>query len=94
MADNNQSDITPQKLAKPKQLESLTADQTVAVILRLAMEISVLRDRITTQEKLLVQNEVFEADDVENYQADAEENTARSAARTELIEGLIRDMSQ
>lgn len=86
-------DAGPQPIPRPTHLDSLTADQLVAALLRLTMEISVLRDRLATQSALLEHHGVLEQQALENYAPTAEELVERSAARTELIAGLIDDLS-
>jgi hypothetical protein len=87
------SDAGPQPIPRPTQIDNLTADQLVAALLRLTMEISVLRDRLATQGALLEQHGLLEPQAMENYAPTAEELAARGAARTELIAGLIDDLS-
>lgn len=82
----------PFKIVKPQQIESLAPDQTVAALLRLAMEISVLRDRLKTQEQLLVDNNIIEANAVDRYVPDADETTNRTRANGQLIKALIDDL--
>ena len=83
----------PYKLPRPHQIEELNPDQLVAVIWRLAMEICVLRDRLGTQEQLLLEQSLLSRDDIEGYAPSADEAAARLKARTELIESIINDLS-
>ncbi|WP_446830133.1 hypothetical protein [Candidatus Foliamicus sp.] len=83
----------PFKLPRPRQIDELSPDQLVAVIWRLAMEISVLRDRLGTHEQLLAEKNVLSRVDVEAYVPSADETAARLTARTELIENIINDLS-
>ncbi len=84
----------PEKLARPNQLKALTQDQLVAALLRLTMEISVLRDRLRTQENLLVDNGVLGADAIDRYEPSAEESALRGESRAALIQQLINDLSE
>ena len=86
------TDIAPEKLARPEQLKTLTNDQLVAVILRLTMEISVLRDRLATHECLMEEKGLLASADIDSYSPDADEARARAASRTKLIEGVMRDL--
>lgn len=83
----------PNKLKKPTQIDSLTPDQMVAAVLRLAMEVSVLRDQLKTQEQLLIQNNVINAQSINEFVPDKEDAAARGQERMRLIEGLIDDLS-
>ncbi|QIG53589.1 hypothetical protein G6N82_04980 [Altererythrobacter sp. BO-6] len=78
---------------KPQFLDNPGQDKAVAAILRLAMEISVLRDRIDTHEALAEQSGAYTALDVESYNPDPERAARRAARRKSLIEGLMHDLS-
>ncbi len=83
----------PFKLPRPQQLETLTPDQVVAVVLRLAMEVSVLRDRLSTHEQLLAEHDLLSPEEVEQFSPSPEQAQARKNARTQLIESIIKDLS-
>jgi len=83
----------PFKLPRPRQLESLSPDQLVAVIWRLAMEICVLRDRLGAHEELLDAKNVLPRKAIEAYSPSRDESAARLKARSELIENIIKDLS-
>lgn len=87
------SDNRPFKIDKPTHLETLSADQTVAAMLRLAMEISVLRDRLKTQEQLLIEHNIIDDDAIEQFVPDADDAIERGQSRMQLIERLINDLS-
>lgn len=86
-------DAGPQPIPRPQQIEALSPDQLVAALLRLGMEISVLRDRLATQEALLEQQGVIKPEAIETYVPNAEEQSQRNATRTQLIERLLDDLS-
>lgn len=90
MNDKTQPDPIP--LERPQQIESLAPDQMVAVILRLTMEISTLRERLATHEKLLQQAGVFSDEAIDDFQVDAEDKSRRQAERQRLIEGVVSDL--
>lgn len=83
----------PQKLPRPRQIEALTPEQLVAAFLRLAMEISVLRDRLHSHELLLEQHGLLSADAVDEFQAPAEATRRRQQASMELVEKLLGDLT-
>ena len=83
----------PHKLPRPQQLEKLDPDQVVAVVLRLAMEVSVLRDRLRTHEHLLEKHGLLSEGDVDAYSPSKDETAKRNKARVELIENIINDLS-
>ena len=83
----------PFKLPRPHQLQELTPDQVVTVVLRLAMEVCVLRDRVRTHEALLAEHRLLSTRDVDRFQPNEDELDARQNARGELIEKIIGDLS-
>lgn len=89
----NEDKKRPFKLPRPHQIENLSPDQVVAVVLRLAMEISVLRDRLSTYEELLAEHGVLAREEVEQFTPSKNGTAVRQKARTELIENIINDLS-
>ena len=83
----------PYELPRPRQLDDLSPDQIVAVLMRLAMEVCVLRDRLATHEQLLGQRDVMSRDEVEAYVPSGDESVRRQQARNDLIENIIKDLS-
>lgn len=92
-ASKPESQADPNLKASGGQLESLEPDQVVAVVMRLAMEICVLRDRLSTQEQLLSERGVLTPEDIESFTPSGDESAARRDARRRLIEGIIDDLS-
>ncbi|MFK7957070.1 MAG: hypothetical protein AB8B96_13330 [Lysobacterales bacterium] len=80
----------PFKLPRPNQIKDLSPDQVVAVVLRLAMEVSVLRDRLRTHELLIAE---LSPEDVDQFTPAQDEASARQQARTDLIDSIINDLS-
>ena len=78
---------------KPEFLEEAGLDKTVSAILRLAMEVSVLRDRLDTHEALAEKSGAYTRADVEAYSADPERAARRAAERKKLIEALLHDLA-
>jgi len=83
----------PFELPRPAQLDALPPDQVVAVLLRLAMEVSVLRDRLRTHEQLLAEQQVLSPEAIDGYTPSKDESAARQNARNELIDSIIKDLS-
>ena len=83
----------PFKLPRPAQLDELSPDQVVAVVMRLAMEICVLRDRLRTHEQLLAAQSLLSPEAIEWYTPSKDEAASRQDARSKLIEGIINDFS-
>ena len=66
--------------------------QLVAVTTRLAMEVTVLRERVATHEALLARHGLLSAAAIDDYRPDAAEQSARDAATRRLIELLASDL--
>jgi hypothetical protein len=82
----------PQPIERPHQITELDPDQLVAAILRLTMEISVLRDRLATHEQLLADHGL-NAQAIDEFRPSAEERQRRAAARMHLIDSVMKDLS-
>jgi hypothetical protein len=57
------------------------------------MEIGVLRDRLRTHEKLLVEQSLLSPEAVEDFRPSKQETAARQKANIDLIESIINDLS-
>lgn len=77
---------------KPQFLAEPGMDRAVAAIMRLAMEVSVLRDRLDTHEALAEKSGAYTSGEVDAYLADPERAARRAKARTRLIESLLHDL--
>jgi hypothetical protein len=73
-------------------VKDATIAQLVTVSLRLAMEVSVLRDRLRSQEALLAQAGLLTAGSIDAHQPDAAQLAEGDAFRRQLIEGLAADL--
>ncbi len=93
MAAASTDPARPCKLPRPRQIEDLSPDQLVAAIWRLAMEICVLRDRISAHEELLCEQGALSREAIENHKPAKEEAARRLKDRTALIENIINDLS-
>ncbi len=84
----------PARLAAgPDQpLDAASVAQLVAVTLRLAMEVNVLRDRLRTHEALLARQGLLSPEAVDQYEPSAAELALRTAQARELVEALAADL--
>lgn len=84
----------PTRLAAgPDQpLDAASVAQLVAVTLRLAMEVNVLRDRLRTHEALLARQGLLSPEAVDQYEPPAAELSQRTAQARELVEALAADL--
>lgn len=96
MADKNENLVDalikdPARL-KPEFMANPNMDKLVAVVLRLAMENGVLRDRITRQEQLLKSANVLSEDDYENYEPDDGTVRQLQTENFDLIRAIAKDL--
>ncbi|NES77087.1 MAG: hypothetical protein F6K08_26445 [Okeania sp. SIO1H6] len=75
---------------RPVYLDNTDNDKLLAIIMALAGEVSVLRERLDTIEKLLVAKSIIFSEDIENYQPDAQVNEEREQWRTDYITRILR----
>ena len=75
-----------------QRLDPANISQLVAVSLRLAMELSTVRERLRTHELLLQKQGILSTDAVDQYVPDAEETRRRLSDDRALIEALARDL--
>lgn len=74
-------------------IDKVDMDRVVAALLRLSMEISVLRDRLDTHESLAAKAKAYSLEDVEAYRPTPTEEAVRNGRRKTLIARLMRDLS-
>jgi len=60
------------------------------MVMELASEISVMRDRIDTHERLAAQHGVYSEDDVEKYRPSDEEAKAREEWRDRFLDRILK----
>ena len=77
---------------KPDFIANPNMDKLISVVMRLAMENSVLRDRIVRQEELLIRKGVLTVDDIDEYEPDKETTLASQVESFELIRAIINDL--
>lgn len=77
---------------KPEFIGESNMDTLVAVVLRLAMECGVLRDRVARQEQLLKAHDVLSAEDYETYVPDAEALKQSQTESFDLIRAIAKDL--
>lgn len=77
---------------KPEFIGQPDMDKVVAVVLRLAMECGVLRDRVARQEALLKAQGVLSVRDYENYKPDAETLKGSQTESFDLIRAIAKDL--
>lgn len=80
--------------SQPDQpLAAADVSQLVAIAMRLAMEVSALRERVLTHELLLAEQGLLKRDTVTQFAASGDEAKERADYARELIEALSRDLN-
>ena len=78
------------KGARPYFHDDPAVDKLLAMLMGLTGEVSVLRDRLDTVERLAAERNLFTQDEIENYQPDEEALRARAARREALLSEVTR----
>jgi hypothetical protein len=75
---------------RPHFFDDPSIDQVMTFVLELMAEVSVLRDRLDTVERLLARKGVVRREDIEEFQAKDSEEAERAAWRQEFIKRVLR----
>lgn len=78
------------KGARPYFFEDPTSDKLLSIVMALAGEVSVLRDRIDTLERLGTERGEVGVSDVEAYQPNAKVRAERDVWREDFLNRLLR----
>lgn len=84
----------PSKGANPHFFEDPNTDRLVTMLMNMAMEISVLRDRLDTHERVAAAKGAYTPADIEAYEPTDEVRAAREAWRSKFLDRLIKTMEQ
>lgn len=79
---------------RPAYLSDPTAEKILAMVMALAGEVSVMRDRMETMERLSEKSGVFSGEDIENYVPPDDEKATREKRRTEYLQRIFRAVQQ
>ena len=77
---------------KPDFITMPNMDKVVSVLMRLAMENSVLRDRLARQEDLLISSGVLSQSDFENFMPSQQFAAQSQTESFELIRSIVKDL--
>jgi hypothetical protein len=80
----------PARYKRPQFFDSPETDMLLSMIIDLAGEVSVLRDRLDTHERLSVASGGFGPTDVDGYRADAADAAQRDEARSGYLRRVLR----
>lgn len=85
-----------QKFAKGRRpffLDSADSDKLLAMITALVGEVSVLKDRVDTHERLAAAGKVATREEIETYSPDETTEDEREAARAQMLDRVFRIIS-
>jgi hypothetical protein len=97
MSDKSVSTRTPTRRAKgaePHFFDDPNIDRMMTMIMNMAAEISVLRERLDTHEQVAAAKGGFSPADVEAYQPSDTVADAREAWRKKFLERLLKPVEQ
>ena len=75
---------------RPYFFDDPAVDKLLAMLMGLAGEVSVMRDRMDTIERLLQSKNIITEDEIENFQVSDEVLTQRAARREEFLSEITR----
>jgi hypothetical protein len=79
---------------RPQYLDSPDVDKVVMMLLALAADVSVLRDRLDTHEALAEKRTAPTSRRVEAYKLDAQRRTAREQQRHAMMQRVLRVLTE
>ncbi len=84
--------LKPQR-GKPDFVSEVSADQLVDVVMRLAMEISALRDRLDVHEALAEKHGFGGPEVVDSFELDEATRDRQAARRERWVQRVIHDLT-
>jgi hypothetical protein len=82
-----------QAAARPEFMAPLAGDKVLDAVMRLAMELSVIRDRMDATEAVLAEADPALLEKIEAFVAGPELEQARRQRRETLVHRLLRDLA-
>jgi hypothetical protein len=79
---------------QPKFHDDRAIDQLMAMVTALTAEVSILRDRLDTHERIAEARKLYRKDDVEGFQATPTVVAERSAQRQRLLRKVFRVLKE
>ncbi len=92
-AKKMQNEIKLPRTAKgkrPQYFSDPAIDKLLAIVVTLVGEVSVLRDRLDSVERLIEKHDVFDQKDVEEFSPTEEEVQARNLMRQQYLDRVFR----
>ncbi|MEE8349678.1 MAG: hypothetical protein V3R94_08920 [Acidobacteriota bacterium] len=90
--DNPPKSLRTAKGKKPQYFSDPGIDKLLSIVISLAGEVSVSRERLDTIERLLADKEILTPSEIDQYQPSQEVESIRAQRRAQFIETLLRVM--
>lgn len=74
----------------PHFFDDPNIDRLLSMVMEMASEVSVMRDRLDTHERLAAQKGVYTEDDVESFRPSEEEAKAREEWRGKFLDRILK----
>lgn len=88
------SGLPSAKGGRPLFLETPALDDLLAIVVALAQELAVLRERADTAERLLVQKGLLGSEDIEKYEPDRSVDLTREQWRQDYLARIFRAVNE
>jgi hypothetical protein len=75
---------------KPQYFSDPAIDKLLSIVISMAGELSVTRERLDTVERLLEEKKILTISEIDHYQPSEEVDAVRTQARAQFIETLLR----
>ena len=82
------------KSGRPRFFDDPVNDQLLAMIMALTGEVSVLRERLDTHERLAAEKGIFSAEEVNAFAPDTAAEEERAQARVALLNGVVSVLNE
>lgn len=79
---------------RPSYFDDPAMDRMLSILMAVAGEVSVLRERLDTVERLLEEKGSIRREDIESYEPDREAGFERGAATREYVARILRGVQQ
>lgn len=76
----------------PHFFEDPNTDRLLTMVMELASEVSVLRDRLDTHERVASEKSLYTEDDIESYKPTEDVAAARSKWRSNFLDRLLKGL--
>ncbi len=78
----------------PQYFQDPITDRLLSIAITLTEELSVMRDRLDTVERLIEKNNLFEQEEIDQFEITEELNAIRSERREAYISRVFRSLQQ